>query len=235
VGVGGVLELRLLGGFEARREDRILPIALSSAELLSLLILCGRRGHRPTVAGTLWPDKTEARAHANRRGAVWRLADHGAGFVFAVGGWLHLTEDVVADVEIVECQSRQLINGIADSAPNLAIDDLEQDLLPTWDQSWVLLERERFRQLRLYVLEALANHLVSLGRIAEAVLAAVAAVQADPLRESAHRALISAHLADGNRGEAARQYQRFRELLGKEMGIQPTPHLAQFLDDAIGQ
>jgi hypothetical protein len=34
-------------------------------------------------------------------------------------------------------------------------------------------------------------------------------VAAEPLRESAHRALIKAHFAEGNPGEAAHQYRLF--------------------------
>jgi DNA-binding SARP family transcriptional activator len=69
----------------------------------------------------------------------------------------------------------------------------------------VLVERERFRQLRLHALEALCRRLTGDGLHAEAVDAGIAAIAAEPLRESAHRALMSAHVAEGNRGEAMRQ------------------------------
>jgi DNA-binding SARP family transcriptional activator len=54
-------------------------------------------------------------------------------------------------------------------------------------------------------------------------------VAAEPLRESAHRALIGAHLAEGNPGEALRQYQLFRGLLGRELGIEPSPRIRALL------
>ncbi|MFD8726316.1 hypothetical protein ACFV2H_52615 [Streptomyces sp. NPDC059629] len=42
--------------------------------------------------------------------------------------------------------------------------DLSQVLLPGWDDEWLRLERERWDQLRLYALEALAQHFQTEGR-----------------------------------------------------------------------
>jgi hypothetical protein len=41
----------------------------------------------------------------------------------------------------------------------------------------------------------------------------MAAIAADPLRESATRVLISCHLASGNAGEALRRFEAFRTQL----------------------
>jgi DNA-binding SARP family transcriptional activator len=54
------------------------------------------------------------------------------------------------------------------------------------------------------------------------VEAALEAVTVEPLRESAHAALIRAHLAEGNRAEAARQFQQLRQLLRKELDEEPS-------------
>jgi hypothetical protein len=70
------------------------------------------------------------------------------------------------------------------------------ELLPGWYDDWVLLEREPLRQRVLHGLEALSRHLVRAGRFAEAVEAAMVAVAVEPLRESAQRALVTAHLAE---------------------------------------
>lgn len=102
-------------------------------------------------------------------------------------------------------------------------------LLPDWYDDWVTVERERFRQLRLHALEALAARYVELGRFAEAVEMAQLAVTAEPIRESAHRVLIEAHLPEGNTGEALRQYHLFRELLNEELGLSPSPRIRELL------
>ena len=83
------------------------------------------------------------------------------------------------------------------------------------------LDRERFRQIRLHLLETLCEELLEAGRYAQAIEAGYAAVCGEPLRESAYRALIRAHLAEGNTSEAIRQYERFRELLKRELDLEP--------------
>jgi len=97
--------------------------------------------------------------------------------------------------------------------------------LPDWYDDWVLIERERHRQLGLHALEALASRLVQLERYGEAVDAALAAVAAEPFRESAYRALIAAHLAEGNASEALRQYEHFRRLLAEGLSLAPSPRM----------
>ena len=77
----------------------------------------------------------------------------------------------------------------------------------------------------MHALEALAGHLITVDRCGEAVGAAGAAVRAEPLRESARAALIHVHLADGNQGEAVREFTRYRTLLATELGLAPTPRL----------
>ncbi len=45
------------------------------------------------------------------------------------------------------------------------------------------------------------------------------------LRESAYGALIRAHLAEGNRAEAAHQLEVYRRLLADELGLSPSVQL----------
>jgi DNA-binding SARP family transcriptional activator len=104
------------------------------------------------------------------------------------------------------------------------------ELLPGWYEDWVLVERERLRQLRLHALEILSDRLTSMRRFGQAVEAGLAAVRDEPLRESAHRALIRTHLAEGNTEEALRQYRRYRQLLHDELGLVPS----QEMDDLVG-
>jgi DNA-binding SARP family transcriptional activator len=67
----------------------------------------------------------------------------------------------------------------------LVLDDA--DLLPDWVDDWLVHDRERLHQLRLHVLEALADRLAGDGRYGLALDVALAALRSDTLRESAHR------------------------------------------------
>jgi len=101
------------------------------------------------------------------------------------------------------------------------------ELLPGWYDTWIVIERERIRQLRLIALENAAECLMQAGRYGEAVAAARAAVGDEPLRESAHLALVRAHLAGGNRFDAIRQYQFHAKVMKRELGLEPSPAIEQ--------
>jgi len=68
-------------------------------------------------------------------------------------------------------------------------------------EDWALVEAENWRRLRPHALEAVAG-LLAAERFGEAVGAAQAAVDADPLRGSPHAALIAVQLREGNPSEA---------------------------------
>ena len=134
---------------------------------------------------------------------------------------LRLARDLAVDVHELTALAEGLDSpaGHHDLEPSA----LARDLLPDWYEDWVALERERFRQLRLHALEALCARLTAAGRFGAAVQAGLAAVAGEPLRESAHRILIRAHLAEGNPGEAVRQYHLYRRLLAGELALEPSP------------
>jgi len=94
-------------------------------------------------------------------------------------------------------------------------------------------ERERLRQIRLHALEKLSALLSDAGRHSDAIRAALAAIRLEPLRETAHRALIEAHLAEGNWSEARRQFRRCQRLFREELGIEPTASMRRLLETGL--
>jgi DNA-binding SARP family transcriptional activator len=215
--------LSLLGGFELRCTGQDVAVSRIGQRLLALLALQGRPLERLWVAGTLWLDAPEERAGASLRSALWRLPQPGGtAVVEASATHLRLARDLAVDTrELVALAERlESPDGCGDHQPEPAA--LARDLLPDWYEDWVVLERERFRQLRLHALEALCARLTEAGRFGAAVQAGLAAVSGEPLRESAHRTLIQAHLAEGNPGEAVRQYHLYRRLLADELALEPS-------------
>ena len=90
------------------------------------------------------------------------------------------------------------------------------------------------RQLRLRTLEALARGALDNDRPGAALTIALAAVGIDPLRESARRIVIAAHLAEGNSADALRHYDQYRDLLWDEIGLQPSRYLQSVIADGCG-
>jgi hypothetical protein len=70
--------------------------------------------------------------------------------------------------------------------------------------------------------EELSAALSARGRHAEAVTVADGAVRAAPSRETARRALIEAHLAQGDIAEAVTAYDEYQELLRCSVGAPST-------------
>jgi DNA-binding SARP family transcriptional activator len=224
------LDLALLRAFELRRGGERVRLPLSTQRLVALLALRNRPLHRVYVAGTLWLDASEERAGSNLRTAVWRVRRLDRNLVETTPTHIGLGSQVKVDVHETLEQAQRLLGPDADCGNADLVTDLSADLLPDWYDDWVLLEQERFRQLRLHALEALCERLTAARRFGAAVEAGVAAVAAEPLRESAQRVLMSAYIAEGNACEAIRQYCAYRHTLGKELGLEPSQLVRDLLN-----
>src|SRR5260370_2159143 len=172
---------------------------------------------RRHAAGSLWPDGNDERAAGNLRSALWRLRCSGIDIVESDKQFLWLRPGTLVDVTVVSDWAERLAEGSITRADLRAVTwrNDAMDLLPGWYDDWVIFERERIRQRLLHALEMLSRRLVTAGRCAEAVEAAISAVSADPLRESANRVLIEAHLAEGHLVEGRRTYEGAPQIIGR--------------------
>jgi DNA-binding SARP family transcriptional activator len=239
VAVGFRARVRLIDGFEvhlgerpALRAQDQLPRGVQ--RLVARLCLSGRPP-RSAIAGQLWPDVSEDHAHASLRSALWRLHKAAPGLVEASAGSLSLAAGVRVDVRELSDWARTVRDPTAD-LDRFHVPDAELlgELLPGWYDDWVLLERERLRQLRMHALERVAESLARAGRYGEALEVAYAAVRAEPLRESAHRTVVRVHLAEGNVAEALRAYDQFRGMLREELGVPPSEQMTRLVQVPAG-
>lgn len=223
--------LRLFEGPVVRVQHGDVEVPEGSKRLLVFVALRRGRVDRRHAAGSLWPFGGDDRAAGNLRSALWRLKRAGIDVMCADKHSLWIHGDASVDVDVVDGWACRLLNGQqtpADLAVSFAgLDCL--DLLPGWYDDWVLIERERVRQRLLHAMEALCRCLVREGRLGEAVDVALNVVSAEPLRESGHRVLLEAHLAEGNRDEARRSFNAYRALLARELGIEAEDGLFEAL------
>ncbi|HET6985124.1 MAG TPA: bacterial transcriptional activator domain-containing protein [Kribbella sp.] len=232
--MGDALTLRLLGRFGLFDDDGPVVVPTGSERLLALLALDGGPIGRARLAGLLWPRATGGRAQACLRSALRRLPARGRAAVSVDVAAVALSETVYVDL----CSGRDLAHRLISPDGRAADTDLRpatlavltSEFLPDWYEDWMVSAAETWHQLRMHGLEALADHLVTARRYSEAIEAALAAVSADPMRESARGALIRAHLAEGNRSEAIREFDRYGRLLNAELGLEPTAALQRLLD-----
>lgn len=219
---GPQVSIRLLGAFAMNVDSAPVELPAGVQRLVALLALRGRTG-RSRLAGLLWPDTEERRALASLRTGIWRVNQAAPGLVVSAHGTIELGLTPAVDVQQLIDHSRALLRGTPDD--DAPADPGDGELLPDWDDAWLDAERERLHQLRLHVLEATARLLADHGRFGLALEFALAALRADELRESAHRAVIEIHLAEGNIVEARRAYDACSRTMRDELGIDPSPSL----------
>lgn len=230
-------EVSLLGSFGFSvdgKPRRGLPHG--SQRLLAFLALQDRPIARVAIAGMLWPDTPEDHAYASLRSALSRLNGIARKVIRVTSQELQLADGVSVDLR----DARQLVHRILNQGTVLdsdlndrAISILSVDLLPDWYDDWAVVETEEWRQLRLHALDSLAEQLTAAGRYADATSAALAAVRAEPLRETAHAALIRVYLTEGNRAEALTAYHHYCSLLRSELGLEPTPLIQTLIKDVL--
>jgi DNA-binding SARP family transcriptional activator len=223
------VSLRLLGGLVVAEGESVVSLPSDAQRVLALLALAGPSLPRSVVAGTLWFDASQDHANGSLRSAVWRLRRCVSRLIEADARVVSLRPEVAVDVATVSADARRFCapDACIGAYERVDIEPFTRELLPGWYDEWTIVERERVRQLSLHALEAIARCLVVPARFAEAVDAAIAAISLDPLRETAHRVLITIHHAEGNPSEARRHYRSYRTLLRDTLGLEPSRDLTR--------
>jgi DNA-binding SARP family transcriptional activator len=221
----------LFGEPRVMADGVLMPVPDGSKRLLAFVALGAGRVDRRQAAGSLWPSGSDERAAGNLRSALWRLKAAGIDVLDSDKGTLTLRAAAIVDVHVACDWAARLARGSATQHDLHVVTGRGDflDLLPGWSEDWVIFEREHVRQRLLHALEALSRCLVQAGRWADAVNAAISAVSAGPLRESAIRVLIEAHLAEGNLVEARRVYRAYRDTVRRELGVEPGRHLTDLM------
>jgi DNA-binding SARP family transcriptional activator len=225
--------VRVLGRFHVEVGHREVTLPVQAQRVVGYLAVSGACERRDELAGRLWPYGAQSRADANLRTALWRVRSACDSILRASRLSVALRDEVEVDARTARSLARSLIEEgrpPVDAGPVLGL--WEGDLLPGWDEEWLVIERERMRQLRIHGLEALSRSLIGAGRFPEAIDAALAAIAAEPLRETAHAALIEIHLAENNISEAYRQLDAYRRLLRTELGLEPSSTLTELVRQA---
>lgn len=238
VGVARAPRIQLFGSFRLTVDGSQVPLALGVQRLLAALALRERMS-RARLAAMLWPQTTQEQSQANLRKALWRLhrALPGHALVLGVGRGVALTPGVDSDVGVLVSTVHQRLAPLAEGSGSVAgveggvpgaaalselIHPEAVELLPDWDDPWLDVDRERLRQLRLHLLEEWAVRLTEQGDYGLALEVALCALRTDALRESAHRAVIKVHRAEGNVGEARRAFATCSAVLTREIGVAPS-------------
>ena len=256
-----MLRIWLFGSLVVANDDASgeqTPVALSGrcARLLAYLALGhGRYFSRSELLNTVWPERSASMTAGSFNTALWRLRRlierpplkagdfittdrRGAiGLNGPVGVWLDVGE------------FEQLVSpALAKPLERLADDDVEHlkrgialyksDILLEVLDDWALREREKHRRTYLNALWRLMELATVRRDYGEAIGYAQAILDNDALREDVHRELMQLFVQNGQRAQALRQFEHCRDLLRRELAIQPMRETLEMYqriaDSAIG-
>ncbi len=210
--------------------------------LLAYLVVEFNRQHRREVLGELlWPERPEGYARTNLRQALLGLRRAIGLDLFTVSDDFILfnnDDSVILDTR----EFNSLIdNSLAHAHRSLETchtcsqNLLKATLLYRGDflddvflmngqnfQEWVIFYREQHFRYLILTVRALSNYFQHVGDFELAFKYAWQYVNLAPLEEAAHRHLMNLLTVNGRRSAALEQYQSCRQILARELGVEPS-------------
>ena len=243
------LEIFLLGTVQVRHEEN--PVSERAyAKVLALLawlaVESDRSHQRAYLALLLWPDQSDERARHSLRQALSTLRrmigdDKTSEYLTITRDAIRFnrTSDAMVDAtefrELVETCERHQHSRLDRCPPCMqrlqqAVTLYRGEFLQGFSvgdsiefEDWVQVTRERLRHHALAAHTTIADYHVERGAIDDATATLRQLLAIDPLEEAAHRQLILLLVQSGKRAEALAQYERCRQLLDDELGVEPEP------------
>ena len=242
-----ILRLELLGGCTLRLgEERLTAFKSRKTEALLVYVICtGRLHDRNDLAQFLWPDSDPGQARANLRKTISELNK-------VVGSHFDISRTTIAPSPdtpywIDRDELRAALDLLPSDNQTLSNSDVEQletavglyhggfldgfYLRDSYEfENWALLERERWQQQIIVVLNRLINYHLHRRNYNEGIQYADRLLQIDPLREEAHRLKMRLLARAGDRNAALAQFATCRDILQAELGVLPTEATQQLYE-----
>jgi DNA-binding SARP family transcriptional activator len=231
------IAFQVLGPTVARQGGRAIPLsgARRRALVTRLLLDAGRAVSADALLEDVWGEQAPAAASATLQSHVSQLRK-------VLGDRLERTAvGYVLRLDAASVDAREFEDMVGSGSSQIAAGDFEaaawtlRQALRLWrgraldevaDQPWARPEAERLEELRRVATEQLLEARLALGEHEHVVPDAKLAVEQNPLREQRWATLMLALYRCGRQVDALRAYQRLRNLLVEELGIDPSPPIA---------
>lgn len=176
---------------------------------------------RDTVAFTFWPDESESDAKSNLRRHLFMLSNDvlpepadGKPWILADKRTLQWNIAAGADVDLVAFEDETL-------EARQAVALYRGPFLNGNDDEWVQGLRRRYHDRAQTLLMRLCDEARERHAYSDAIAAVQRALELDPWREDALRALLVLRAAVGDRSGAVQTYRDFARRLYDELGVTP--------------
>jgi DNA-binding SARP family transcriptional activator len=181
----------------------------------------------------LWPDCPEANALESLRVAVHLVTRQMPGLLVKTGALLSLDARVEVDLHRVRAALAEATSAGKGDPASVLPEIRDVDLLPGWYEDWVVFEQSRLQHDRVRAFTWVSRQLVARGENEAAADAAIAALEIEPLYESAVRVLIASELAQGNVALALSAYDRYQGQLQADIGVGPSEGLRRLVQEIL--
>jgi DNA-binding SARP family transcriptional activator/predicted ATPase len=254
------LSIALLGTYTVLLEGQ--PVSFGYDKLRALLayltLEAAQPVHREKLAGLLWPDQSDQSAQDSLRQALSRLrqaigdrqSDHPLLLIERETVHLPPSSEVWVDVQAFQdalartsrhlhrhpqaCETCDQLRRAAcetyrgDFLANLSLPD--SDLFEDWASAW----RERLSQQAGEAFTQLIGYDEWKGDDARLQQDILNLLKLDPWNETGHAAWMKLLVRSGQRPEAVSHYQKVRQTLSDELGIEPSSDLTQVYEKIKG-
>jgi predicted ATPase/DNA-binding SARP family transcriptional activator len=206
------------------------PTAKSQSLLAYLILKRSRTLPREKLMGMLWGDRPERRARRSLSTSLWhiRRAFPGLDPVQGDASAIQFTfpGDIWVDSEALEAS----LSGSELQKLEAAQALYQGEFMEGYYDDWVIDERYRIQAIYVEGLSRLMQYYEALSRPADALATARRLLHENPLREEAHRTAMRALCNLGQRSAALEQYRLCREILRRNLDIEPAPESQQLFD-----
>ena len=243
---GGTMQFRVLGPLEVDAGGGAIPLGgpKQRAVLAHLLLRANQLVPAETLVDEIWGDEPPEQArnviqtyvsHLRKALGRDRIQSHAPGYRLRIE---HSELDATRFDDLMRDARKALLVD-----PDIAVGTLD-DALALWrgpaladlaDQHSLLTEAARLDQLRLEAQEVRIEGLLAGGAQARAIGELETLLARHPWRESLWGLLMLAYYREGRQAEALGSYQRAREILADELGIDPSPELMRLHERILKQ
>ncbi|MGH2679738.1 MAG: BTAD domain-containing putative transcriptional regulator [Actinomycetota bacterium] len=243
---GGRMQFRVLGPLEVDTGGGPIPLGgpKQRAVLAHLLVRANQTVPADTLVDEIWGEEPPEQArniiqtyvsHLRKALGRERIQSQAPGYRLRLD---HSELDVTRFDDLMRDARKTL-----PVDPTIAVGTLD-DALALWrgpaladlaDQPSLLAEAARLDELRLEAQEVRIEGLLAGGTEGRAIGELEGLLARHPWRESLWGLLMLAYYRDGRQAEALRSYQRAREILADELGLDPSPELLRLHDRILQQ
>jgi predicted ATPase/DNA-binding SARP family transcriptional activator len=234
-----VLKIFTLGDLRILRNEKLMKsIRSRKAQAMMVYLACTSKPHaREVLADIFWSESSPSQAMSNLRDVIHILRKHLSPFVDITRYSIALNPETDVWIDVAELDNTLMSIHEGEETITIetaikieeALELYQRDFLEGFYiraaqgfEEWLVVERERIRLATLDALLLLVKHLANEANYRKGIHYARRIIELEPLMETGYRHLMRMLASSGRTSEALIQYKACRNVLQKELGVEPS-------------